>query len=281
MTTAFERHPGGLSAALSEPDWRALAGAADQLPAALRPMPARPGEPSPAELVEAPAPELSQAVGLLTSPQPFRAVVSATVADGSGYGLLAAIAADVVAGAAVIRALVPSRTVPEPIGDGPVTVPESVQLRAFTPDRLVAETLRLFPPDPPRIDLTGPRDEDRRDAPVVSMAVTDARALARAVAEDDAALLAGVAELNGWDEVPPLLISLAEQVRATVTLSLQRVGRPTLHATWLQCELGWAHTSVRGGRVRHQLRSRSQIGNDLVAVYAGAYTAAARAARSA
>jgi|GEM_PF-5424700 len=276
MTATFERHPGGLSVALSEPEWRAVAGTAEQLPLALRPMPVptSPAEPELAEAPTEPEPAVRQAVGLLTSPQPFRAVVSATVADGSGYGLLAAIAADGATGASVVRALVPSRTVPEPSGAGPVTVPEGVQLRAFAPDQLVAETLRLFAPDP-RASSGTP------DSRVVSIAATDARALARAVADDDAALLAGVAELNGWDEVPPLLISLAEQVRATVTLSLQRVGLPTLHATWLQCELGWAHTSVRAGRARHQLRSRSQIGDDLIGVYAGAYTAAAKAARTA
>jgi len=277
MTIDLEGRPGALRAALTEAEWRALAGPADQLPLPLRPMADPPGQ---AAGSATPA-VMTQAVGLLTTPQPFRAVVSSTVTDGSSYGLLAAIAADGADGAAVVRALVPSQSVANLSGDGPVAAVEGVQVRAFRPDRLVAETLRLFPPDPPTIGRAAGPADDRPGAPVVSMSATDVRALARAVADDDQALLAGVADLNGWDEVPPLLVSLAERIRATVTLSLQQVGRPTLHATWLQCDLGWAHTSARAGRVRHQLRTRTEIGDDLISVYAGAYTLAARAARSA
>lgn len=276
MTTDLERRPGALRAALTEPEWRALAGSADQLPPPLRPLA---GLSDPSGRAADPAAALTQTVGLLTTPQPFRAVVSSTVTDGSSYGLLAAIAADAAAGAVVVRALVPSQSVADLSGDGPVAAVEGVQVRAFRPDRLVAETLRLFPPDPPTAGA-GAAD-DRPRSPVVSIAAPDVRALARAVADDDHALLAGVADLNGWDEVPPLLVALAERVRATVTLSLQQVGRPTLHATWLQCDLGWAHTSVRAGRVRHQLRTRTEIGDDLTSLYAGAYTRAARAARAA
>jgi hypothetical protein len=279
MTTDFERRGGVLRAVLTEPEWRALAGPAHQLPVPLRSIPS--GQDASTSSASVAGPALTQAVGLLTSPQPFRAVVSSTVTDGSSYGLLASIAADGAAGAMAIRALVPSQSVADLSGDGPVAAAEGVQLRAFPPDRLVAETLRLFPPDPPRVGLGAVPPEDRPGTPVLSMSATDARALARAVADDDQALLAGVADLNGWDEVPPLLVSLAERIRATVTLSLQQVGRPTLHATWLQCDLGWAHTSVRGGRVRHQLRTRTEIGDDLISLYAGAYTLAGRAARSA
>lgn len=279
MTTDLERRPGALRAVLTEREWQALAGSGDQLPAPLRPLEPLAG--TAADHSSDPPAALTQAVGLLTSPQPFRAVVSSTVTDGSSYGLLAAVAADGAAGAAVVRALVPSRSVADLSGDGPVAAVEGVQVRAFRPSRLVAETLRLFPPDPPSAGAAAGAAGDRPGCPAVSISAPDVRALARAVADDDRDLLAGVADLNGWDEVPPLLVALAERVRATVTLSLQQVGRPTLHATWLQCDLGWAHTSVRAGRVRHQLRTRTEIGDDLTSLYAGAYTLAARAARSA
>ncbi|MGI9156142.1 MAG: hypothetical protein ACR2FG_05830 [Marmoricola sp.] len=187
-------------------------------------------------------------------------------------GILADLGTDGKVAAGVVRALV----VPDPAGavsaDDVVLAP-GVELSAFALDQLVDEVLRLFPPDGP---MSGTQPEEP-----IRMPAEWAMVLARAVRERDEPMLHRIAAECGWDDVPDLLVSLAEEVRANATVTMRVTGSERVGLRrWLQCHLGWVSLGLGDGFVTHRLCSREQIRADLVYDLTGALDAVLAGASS-
>ena len=246
---------GGLRVRLSEDQWRGLAGAVE-LPAdawgVLAPL-NTPGDDVPDEKYDG-------------------ALISATrLALGAGLvhldvttmakerGLVASLGSDGESAAGAARVLVASDG-----GTGPAAPVPGVEVSAVHADGLVGEVMRLFPPEVP---LQPPAAPDS-----VTLRQELALVIAKAVRDDDDRLAREVASQCGWSEVPDVLISLAHEVRANVTIVLRVEGSPSVVVRrWLQCDLGWVSLAIAGGQVTHTLCSRQEIAADLVYALTGAF----------
>lgn len=246
---------GGLRVRLSEDQWRGLAGVAelpDDAWGVLAPL-NTPAEDAPGEKYDG-------------------ALISATrLALGAGLvhldvttmakerGLVASLGSDGESAAGAARVLVASDG-----GTGPARLVPGVEVSAVHADGLVGEVMRLFPPDVP---LQPPAASDP-----VTLPQELALVIAKAVREDDDRLSREVASQCGWSEVPDVLVSLAREVRANVTIVLRVDGSASVVVRrWLQCDLGWVSLAIAGGNVTHTLCSRQEIAADLVYGLTGAF----------
>lgn len=255
MSEGLTSLEGGLRVRLSEDQWRGLHGVAD-LPGdregALAPLPA---------LVE----------GVLVQEFDGALVSAARLALGAGLihldvttmagdrGLVASLGSDGESAAGAVRVLVASDA-----GTAPATLVPGVEVSAVHADGLVGEVMRLFPPDSSL--------ETSVAASPVTLPQELALVLAKAVRGDDARLSREVAAQCGWLEVPEVLVSLAEGVRANAALALRVYGSESLVLRrWLQCDLGWVSVAMGGGQVTHTLCTRHEIVADIVYVLTGAF----------
>lgn len=72
--------------------------------------------------------------------------------------------------------------------------------------------------------------------------------------------------------MPDVLVSLAREVRANVTVALRVDGSASVVVRrWLQCDLGWVSLAIAGGQVTHTLCSSQEIAADLVYALTGAF----------
>ena len=204
MSPALARLDGGLRVRLDESGWAACATGLDV------PGPLRPAQP-PADLAIEPA--LRQAVTVaLTGP----ALVQLTTAV-RGRGLVASIGCNGQSAAGAARVVLPAGVA----GDEPMAVP-GVEVSAFPPDRIVAELLRLIPPD--RADsMPQPVNTD----PVV-LPHTAALMLSRALRDDDQPLVRELVAASGWADVPEVIARLADGVTANATAVFRGQGRVSL-----------------------------------------------------
>ncbi len=203
---------------------------------------------------EPPEPALVEATALALG----RADVGLTLMSGAGdRGVLAQIGSDRHVLGVAARAIVPAVS-------GPVAVP-GVRLGAHPASSVVDQVMRLVPPGGGARELPrAPVSLDQETALVITRTAVD---------DADAALAA--ARRAGLDVVPPVLQALARGTSASVTLTVSTSGEP-LHAVrqWLLTDLGWVSLTIRGRRVVHTARSRSELAASTTSLVAGAWDAA-------
>lgn len=243
---------------LDEDDWQVVVAAAavpDELLGALTPLPVP--APGTAPAAEADATVVSAAA---LAAGPARVRLDVTTVSG-GRGVVAVFGTDGTVAAEATRVLVLSDA-----GEPTALVP-GVELSVFRAEHVVAQVMRLVPPDVP----LGPAE------PVDSIALphADALVLAEAVRSGDDALARQVAADRGWSEVPAVLTALADGVRANVTVALRVGGQGTaVVRRWLQSDLGWVGLAVTGEDVVHTPCSRDDVASELVYSLTGAFAAA-------
>ena len=245
MSPALAPLDGGLRVRLDEGGWAACVTGLDVQG------PLRPAQPA-ADLAIEPA--LRQAVTLaLGGP----ALVQLTTAA-RGRGLAASIGCNGHRAAGAARVVLPAGVA----GDDPVAVP-GVEVSAFPPEGIVAELLRLVPPD-----RAGSKPPPVRTDPVV-LPHALALMLSRALRDDDQPLVRELVAASGWVDVPEVIARLADGVTANATAVFRGPARHSPAGTprsrqWLQCALGWVELTVAGGEVTHRLVDRAGIAATMV-----------------
>lgn len=254
MSAAFARVDGAPRVRVDESDWASLV-AASHVPlsglGALSPL-------------EAPAPGSADPTAVeATALALGRALVHLDVTSASGdRGLVTSLGSDGRTAAIATRALV------VPDGGGAETqVAPGIELTVVGPDRLLAEIMRLVPPDVP-FDAAEP------DPPIV-LPQTDALVLSEAVRSGDDAVARQIARDQGWDEVPAVLEALASQVRANVTVALRIEGHDAVVVRrWLQSDLGWVGLAVDRTDAVHTPCTRAGMAQELLHSLTGAFETA-------
>jgi len=232
---------GALRVRLDEDGWAACATGFDV------PGPLRPAQPPADRAIE---PALRQAVTVaLTGPALVQLKTAAR-----GRGLVASIGCNGQSAAGAARVVLPAGVA----GDDPTAVP-GVEVSAFPPDRIVAELLRLVPPD-----RAGSKPQPVRTEPVV-LPHTVALMLSRALRDDDQPLVRELVAASGWVDVPEVIARLADGVTANATAVFRgHAAGPPRTRQWLQCALGWVELTVAGGEVTHRLVDRAGVAATLV-----------------
>jgi hypothetical protein len=259
---------GAFRARLEEPEWASVWSAAtpEGLASPVAPLPLEPGVKVPGNDVPV---ATREAVTVATGATAAVTLELASITP--SRGILASLGTDGSVAAGIVRALV----VPDPgaaRSADDVKVAPGVEVSAYPVGQLVEEILRLLPPDPATV--VGADETDS-----IRVSADWAMILARAVQEHDEAMLRQIATECGWDEVPDVLVSLAENVRANATVLMRVSGSDRIGVRrWLLCHLGWVSVDLADGFVTHRLRTREQIRDDLVADLAGALDAVLAAA---
>lgn len=253
MSPTFSRIDGVPRVRLDEPDWASVV-AATGVPAAalgaLTPLTAADDAGAEPTMVAAAALALGSA----------RVRVDVTTVSGD-RGVVASLGSDGTTSAIAHRILV------LPGGGEPTRLAPGVELSVLDQRHLLIEVMRLVPPDPP----LAPDDP----GPVVALPHTDALVLTEAVRSGDDAVARQVATEQGWDEVPPVLEALADEVRANVTVALRVEGRETVVLRrWLQTELGWVGLAITDGEAVHTPCTREGLADELLYSLTGAFETA-------
>ncbi|EFQ82182.1 hypothetical protein HMPREF0063_12706 [Aeromicrobium marinum DSM 15272] len=251
MTVVLEPSGTALRARVDEPDWAAIVG--DHTTSSLAPLPGTPASTVAADPAVAEAALLAVDMG----------VVGITLVSGRGdRGVLAQVGCDLRSVGIAVRALVPADD-----GSGPVAVP-GIEISATVPEHLVAEILRLLP-------AAGLQRHTPADP--VTLPYEASLSLFLALTTGDHALAQHVAQQAGFAEPPEVLVALAAGTTASASLTVHVAGhREQKLRQWLLADVGWVAVSTQGSRVTHTVRSRAEIGHDLVDLLAGAFEAAAR-----
>ncbi len=173
-------------------------------------------------------------------------------------GLVAKLGSDGHAAAASVRVIAALSE------DAPATPVPGVEVSVVHAEDLVREVMRLFPPDGP-IKTSGGGE-------AVTLPQEQALVLAKAIREDNSRLASEVASQCGWSEVPEVLISLAQDIRANAALAISVVGSDSIVLRrWLQCDLGWVSMAVLDGQITHRVCTRDDIRDDLTYALTGAF----------
>lgn len=248
----------GLRTRLSEGQWAALVSATglEGGDHALRPLPDADGTSE--EFDDA----LVEAARVAVGPAPVAVELVSGADDPAPGGVALRLGTDLVSTGIAVRRLVrpADRAGPRPV--------PGVELSANRAGNVLGEVLRAFPP--------GGEQRDLDDIPVALPAET-ALTLVRALESGDDDLVDDTSELCGLDGPPELLVSLAAGASATVTMTTHLAGHAEVRVDqWLLAGVGWVHLTVSGGQVRHRVRSRREVAQDLTYTFAGVMDAAAQ-----
>lgn len=256
MSTTLQREGNTLRTRLTEPQWAAVcASFGDDLGATdhpLRPLTAAAAEDTDADVVE--AARLALGAPAVT--------VDVTTAEGD-LGVVSRLGTDLVAAAAVTRALGP----PPDSGSQAALVP-GVEVALTRAENLTAEIARLVPPDRHVLERPEPRQW--------TLPHEFALVWSRAVRDGDDALVAEVAATCGWDTPPAELVAAAEHLEASVAVAVQVAGSTkALLLRWVRTELGWLRLTPTRDSIIHEPCARAGIVDVLVDALAGALGAEA------